>query len=197
MAEIKKTIDMVMERAARMAAASTAEIDNEEQLKAGMRLAAEYLNQPTTDLAETLAAQPPASQRDLRRGMVQTLLRNVVLPRDISLKERSSLALKGVLDLLQASGGAAVTTVCAELQQILEQYNQHKEQATKQLEDAILNQLEQQYAARGGRPGKLSPNMHPKYHDELARMLGDINSQYNQAMDQRKEIISRQMADFS
>jgi hypothetical protein len=193
MAEIKNTIDMVMERAARMAAGSSTENDNEEHVKAGMRLAAEYLNQPATDLVVTLAEKPAEIQGCLRHGMVQTLLRNVVLPRDTSLKERSSLALKGILALLQKTGGAAVTSTCAELQQILDQYNQHKEQATKQLEEAILNQLEQQYAARGTRPGKLTPTMHPKYHEELARMLGDINTQYNQAMDQRKETVSRQL----
>ena len=45
MAEIKSTMDMVMERAARMAAAGAGEDDylGEEQLKEGMRLGAAFM----------------------------------------------------------------------------------------------------------------------------------------------------------
>lgn len=190
MAEIKKTIDMVMERAARIAASNQVEEEtNEELVKTGMRLAAEYLNQPTTELGASLAAQPPNQHNDVRLGMVQTLLRNIVLPRDQGLKERSIQAINGAVNLLQETGGAVITTTCAELQQILDQYNQHKEQVTKQLEEALLNQLEQQYAVRGNRPARLTAAMHPKYHEELTRILRDLNGQYTQAMDQRKQKI--------
>ena len=193
MAEIKNTLDMVMERAARMAAASEAEEVNEDVQKEGMRLAAGFLNQPDDDLATQLAAKPAEQQTALRQGMAQTLLRNIVLPRDPALKDRSLLAIKGVLGLLQKSGGAAVTGACSELQQLLDQYSQHKEQITKQLEDMLVGQLEQQYTARGIQPpARLNAAMHPKYKDELARMLQDLNGQYNQAMDQRKQAITRQ-----
>ena len=186
---------MVMERAARMAAASTQDEESNEQLvKTGMRLAAEYLNKPESDLKASLSTQPAREQKDVLLGMVQTLLRNIVLPRDQGLKERSAQAITGVLALLQEANGAAVTSVCAELQQILEQYNQHKEQVTKQLDEALLNQLEQQYAARGGRPSRLTATMHPKYHEELTRIMRDLNGQYTQAMDQRKQTILQQIS---
>jgi len=193
MAEIKSTLDMVLARAARIAAESDAAADGgEDVIKEGMRLAAAYLNQPSGDLTAPLAGQSAAKQAALRRGMVQTLLRNIVLPRDKALKESSELAIKGILDLMTAKGGAAVTTACAELGQLLGQYGKHKEQMTQQLEDALLNQLEQQYTARGIQPpARLTAAMHPKYKDELARLLLDLNGQYGQAMDQRKEMIAR------
>jgi len=193
MAEIKSTLDMVLARAARIAVESDAEEDSgEDVVKEGMRLAAGYLNQPSGDLTAPLAGQSAAKQAALRRGMVQTLLRNIVLPRDKTLKESSELAIKGILALMTAKGGATVTTACSELGQLLGQYGKHKEQMTKQLEDALLNQLEQQYTARGIQPPtRLTAAMHPKYKDELARLLLDLNSQYGQAMDQRKEMIAR------
>ncbi|MDR3089209.1 MAG: hypothetical protein LBU39_05265 [Desulfobulbaceae bacterium] len=196
MAEIKSTLDMVLARAARIAAESDAESDSgEDTTREGMRLAAAYLNQPDGELTAHLAGQTSAKQAALRRGMAQTLLRNIVLPRDETLKGRSELAIKGILDLLTAKGGAAVTTACSELGQLLGQYGQHKEQMTRQLEDALLNQLEQQYATRGIQPpARLSAAMHPKYKDELARLLLDLNDQYGQAMDQRKEMIARLVA---
>ena len=202
MAEIKSTLDMVLARAAPIAAESDAEEDSgEDVVKEGMRLAAAYLNPtggsgvPPAPLAEALAGQSLIKQAALRRGMAQTLLRNIVLPRDEVLKERSELAIKGIIDLLAAQFGAAVTTTCAELGQLLGQYGKHKEQMTQQLEDALLHQLEQQYTGRGIQPpARLTAAMHPKYKDELARLLLDLNGQYGQAMDQRKEIITRLVA---
>ncbi len=62
MAEIKSTMDMVLERAAKMAAAAPSNVDDEDLIKKGMRLAADYLNQQETDLAQLLEAQPPRSR---------------------------------------------------------------------------------------------------------------------------------------
>ncbi|HBT96564.1 MAG TPA: hypothetical protein DEB25_02425 [Desulfobulbaceae bacterium] len=194
MAEIKSTLDMVLARAARIAAESDAQEDSgEDTVKEGMRLAAGFLNQPDGDsLAAMLSGQNTDRQAALRQGMARALLRNIVLPRDEALKERSELAIKGILDLMAEKSGAAVTGACSELGQLLDQYSKHKAQMTKQLEDLLLNQLEQQYTARGLQPpARLTAAMNPKYKDELARMLLDLNSQYDQAMDQRKEIIAR------
>jgi hypothetical protein len=188
MAEIKSTMDMVLERAARMAAEAKPEVDNEELTKTGMRLAADYLNQKETDLAQLLGAQAPQDQMSVRKGMAQTLLRNIVLPRDEQLQASGKLALQAFISL----GGESreIQTICQELTQILEQYGQHKEQTTQQLEDAIKAQLEQQQVSQGleGQP-PVNPAMHPKYREELSRMLTGLNNQYNDAMNQRKELI--------
>ena len=188
MAEIKSTMDMVMERAARMAAAAAPATDDETLVKKGMRLAADYLNGKEIDLIRELAALPPTEQGEVGKGIAQTLLRNVVLPRSKELQVSGELALRGVLAL--AGKKSEVITICRELDQILKQYGQHKEQMTQQLEDAIKGQLEQQGAARG-QAGKASinPAMHPQYREELSRMLTGLNGQYNDAMDQRKAMI--------
>jgi hypothetical protein len=120
--------------------------------------------------------------------MTQTLLRNITLPRTKELQASAELALQAVLAL--AGKKNEVITICRELEQILKQYGQHKDQMTKQLEDAIKAQLEQQSAARG-QAGKvnINPAMHPQYREELSRMLTGLNNQYNDAMDQRKTMI--------
>ena len=188
MAEIKSTMDMVMERAARMAAAAAPVAADETLVKKGMRLAADYLNKKEIDLDRELAAQPPAEQGEVRKGMAQTLLRNVVLPRSKELQVSGEMALQGLLALAGKKNEAI--TICRELDQILKQYGQHKDQMTQQLEDAIRGQLEQQAGARG-QAGKssINPAMHPQYREELQRMLTGLNNQYNDAMDQRKAMI--------
>jgi hypothetical protein len=189
MAEIKSTMEMVLERAARMAAAAAPIADDETLVKKGMRLAADFLNKKDIDLNRELAAQPIAEQGEVGKGMAQTLLRNIVLPRTKELQISGELALQGILALADKKGEA--TTICRELDQILKQYGQHKDQMTQQLEDAIKAQLEQQSAARGqgGKAAGINPAMHPQYREELQRMLTGLNNQYNDAMDQRKAMI--------
>ena len=188
MAEIKSTMEMVLERAAKLAAAAPSSIEDEDLIKTGMRLAAEYLNQQETDLSRLLEAQPPQQQIAIRKGMAQTLLRNIVLPRDAQLQASGKIALRGIL--LLGGKNSEIHSICQELDQILEQYGQHKEQMTQQLEDAIRAQLEQQQRGQGRKDqSSVNPAMHPQYREELAKMLTSLNNQYNEAMKQRKEMI--------
>jgi len=193
MAEIKSTMDLVMERMAKMTANSKPVSNDEEYEKAGMRLAADFLNGTFSDLAGELAKQPAEQQKATFKGAASILMRNITLPRDETVRERAEAALNGVMELAGALGVSAVSQTCSELQQILQQYNQHKEQVVQQLEDALRGQLEQQYAAQGVDPGQLRASMHPKYAEEMNRMQQDLNGQYLQAMDQRKDMILEQL----
>lgn len=192
MAEIKSTMEMVMERAARMVARSAGQSDSQEAERTGMRLAADYIGLGLDDLGQALAGQVPTEQMAIRKGMAQALLRNIVLPRDEALMSTSMRAMQGLLEMEQSAGD--MVAICAELKQILEQYNQHKEQVRKQLEDAVRAQMEQRLGPQG-QPGpvasrmSMDPAMHPTFQKEWARMQADLNQQYNQALDQRKELL--------
>jgi len=182
---------MVLERAARMAESAPSKADNAEQLQAGMRLAARFMNGEDLDLTAELSGVAPENRNVFRIGMAKTLLRNVVLPRDEELQHTAEKALSGIISL---DAGQQTQTICKELGQILGQYNQHKTQATQQLDDAIINQLQQQ-AMASGQPAqeKINPAMHPQYREELNRVIVGLNNQYTQAMDQRKEVILQQI----
>jgi len=193
MAEIKSTMDLVMERMAKMTANAKTVASDEDTVKAGMRLAADFLNNQLADLPAALASSPPQEQQAMYKGAVQTLLRNVVLPRDEILQKRSEDALTGVMSIAGNFGVSAISQICTELQQILQQYDKHKEQVTQQLESALKAQLEQQYGGRGVDPGKIRASMHPKYQEEMARMQQELNGQYNQAIQQRKDTILEQL----
>lgn len=190
MAEIRSTIDMVMERAARMAAESKEDTKGETAVREGMRLAAEHLQQEEGDLA-TLEKQKPEDRKAILQGMMETLLRNIVLPRDQMLLQTSMKALDAVVKIAPGD----VTAACTELQQLLSQYSQHKEQMKNQLDDAIRSQLEQKLAQQGTQLTEemsINPAMHPQYKEELERMITGLNGQYNEALDQRKALIRQQ-----
>lgn len=193
MAEIKSTMEMVLARAEKLAATAT-KADNDEFIKKGMRIAAEYLSHQDIDLNQELQNHPEKDQQDIRKGMAKALLRNIVLPRDEDLKASGSFALKAIQGL--GGNNSEIQTVCQELSQILDQYNQHKEQTTQQLEDAIRAQLEQQQIAneQAGSHENINPAMHPQYQEEMSKMLASLNGQYNDAMDQRKSVLLSQLS---
>ncbi len=186
---------MVMERAARMAAEAP-DVPADEALKEdGMRLAVSYLEGEAPDLLQLLEQQPPEKQSAIRSGMATTLLRNIILPRDETLSDQTLQSFKGLQEL---SGNAAdIMSICSELQQILEQYARHQEQVRQQFDESILNQLKMQLQQQGMQVDDdmaLSPTMHPHYKEEWARVSADLNSQYNQALDQRKQLIAQRFA---
>ncbi len=193
MAEIKSTIDLVMERLARMDLDDAPDMDEEEQAKEGMRLAAEFLREPGFDLAGALEGR--RAERPFLRGLVDALLRNVVLPRDDQQQTNARRAMEGLL----AIGGQAgdLAGACADLQNILQRYLDHRKQLRQQLEDAFagqMAQLEMAVAQETGMHTRLDPSQHPKFQEEWQRLVGELDDQYGRAVDQYKDLIRERLA---
>ena len=195
MAEIRSTLDMVMERANRMAERA-ADVDPAQAVEErGMRLVAEFMNGKHSSLSALLQNEDPAEQMAIRRGMANGLLRNIVLPRDEMLMQSSTAAINGIQEL--AGQDDEIATVCAELGQILEQYSGHKDQVKQQLGDTIRTQLAQQLQQQSGDAvdiNAIDPTMHPQYQKEWEKAKGDLNDQYSQAVAQRKEALSQRFS---
>jgi len=192
MAEIRSTMDMVMERAAKLAAEADDVSKDETLQNEGMKQAAAFLNKEGTSLTEFLQSRPAEEQMAVRSGMARTLLRNIVLPRDEGISEQSILSLSTLQEL--SGNSADIGSICSELKQILEQYGQHLEQVKQQFDESILNQLKMQLQQQGlavDDEMALNPTMHPKYQEEWSRASAELNSQYNDALDQRKTQIEQ------
>jgi hypothetical protein len=195
MAEIKSTMELVMERAARMGKASNDELQQEEVRKSGMRLAADFLDGKVDSLMATLTEQPEEQQISIRTGMTDTLLRNIFLHRDEQGKERTEKATQGIREI---SGNAGeVGSICTEMQNILGQYNQHREQLRQQLEEQIRMQYEQILAQQaGGMQGggaNVEHALEAKVNEELSKMEAELTDQYNQALEQYKGAIRERL----
>ncbi|WP_457573902.1 DUF6657 family protein [Desulfolithobacter sp.] len=194
MAEIKSTMDLVMERAARMGKASSEELQQEEARKEGMRLAADYLAGKVASLTAELEAKDPALQMIIRQGMIEGLMRNLSLPRDEIQKQRSDRAADGLVEL---SGGAGdIVAICQELGHILGQYNQHRDQLRTQLEEQVRMQYEQLMGQKGAMPSgdmKLEATLQQKFQEEWTRIENELSGQYNQALEQHKTVLKQRL----
>jgi hypothetical protein len=189
MAEIKSTLEKVLERAASMGRASQEEMQAEERMKDGMRMAADYLQGKEVDFSGVLGAAGAAALA--RKGLVQVFLRNITLPRDDE-KQRAEKAMQGLLELGKGSGDLAA--VFRDMKGILDHYQQYKKEIRRQVEDAFRKQMEQALAQQTGQKGlgmKVDPKHHPKFQEEWNRVKSDLDAQYNQVLQQHKELVAQ------
>jgi hypothetical protein len=195
MAEIKSTMDMVMERAARMAAgAGEGDYLGEERLKEGMRIGAAYMR-GEPGMGEKLAALPPEVKGVVRKGAVQSLLRNIFLARETEKQALADKAMQGLVEVGQGDG--ELLKILTEMKKILDGYRQHGEQLKEQLEAQFSQQMammEQNLAKQTGMAMKLQPSQHPKFQEEWARIQGQLNDQYGKALQQLKDLVENYLA---
>lgn len=204
MAEIKSTLELVLERAARMGTATSEEMQNDGLERQGNRQAAEFLDseaKPDT-LAGLLKKAPEAERHALRQGMFAVLLRNLFLPRDEAGQKRVDRAMQGIVAL--HGGSREVAALCKELSQITGRYGEHRKQIQNQLKEQMRMQLQQKLASEALRSGldpegeevrkasaRLDPTLDPRYAQEWGRIEAELSSQYTQGLDQYKAELSR------
>ena len=186
MAGIKSTMDLVMERAARMGKATPEEMRHEENVKKGMQSTVEFLNGVKPSLVEILADFPAGEQTSVRKGMLNSLLRNLFLPRDEDGIGRIERAIKGIVELNEATPD--IGALCRELQTIALQYGQHRQQLHDQLKEQVRMQIEQMLIRKGMQPDslKFDPTTEPQFKEQWARLEADLDGQYGQALEQFK-----------
>ncbi len=199
MAEIRSTMDLVMERAARMGKASNQDISTENSTKKGMQLAAEFLNDLTAagsqppPLMESVEQIPADEQAAIRKGMLETLMRNIFIPRDELAQARIAKALQGIIEL---SGNAPdIAAMCQELQTVTGQYTTHRDQYREQLKQQMQMQIEQVLAQKGisSEGMNIDPTMEPQFQEEWSRIEGELNGQYEQALNQYRDQLKQRL----
>jgi len=191
MAEIKSTMEMVMERAARMAAAAGEHSGDDEAVKEGMRAAAAFMNGDSLDLMAQVSGAGDQA-RAVLKGIVTVFLRNIILPRSDEQKESTDRGMAGLLAL--ADNNAELVKFFAEMKKMLDQYQGQREDMRTRLEEGFRQQMEQlegNLARQTGMAMKLSPAQHPKFQEEWQRVLDQLNGQYGQALEEHKAMVAR------
>ncbi len=190
MAEIKSTMDLVMERASRIGKASKEELELEEARKKGVQAAVDFLDAKVESMGPVIGELDSALQVKARQGAGESIMRNIFLPRDAAQKERAERAVQGLAEL--GGGSAEVMAMCREIVSVLAGYQQHREQLRDQLEEQIRMQYEQMLAQQQGMQAegvKIDPTRQPKFLEEWGRIEAELNSQYQNALDQMKDQI--------
>jgi len=192
MTEIKSTLEKVLERAASMGRASQEEMQAEELVKDGMRMAAEYLQGNAVDFSGVIEAT--GASAPVKKGVVQVFLRNITLPKDDD-KQRAERAMQGLLELARGSGDLA--SVFRDMKGILDHYRKHQKEVRQQVEDAFRQQMEHALVQQTGQKGlgmKMDPRLHPKFQEEWSKVKSDLDGQYNKVLQQHKQLVAQRFS---
>ncbi|MEN8257273.1 MAG: DUF6657 family protein [Thermodesulfobacteriota bacterium] len=193
MAEIRSTMEMVLERAARLEAEAGESLNKEEKSQEGMRLAAQYMRGEEVDFPGMLA-RPAEELTLLVQGALSALLRNIILPRE---EDDQATAGQAMMGMLQLGHDPQLQAVVDEMKKILSQYLQHKQQLRGQIEEQFVQQmgmLEESMAHQTGAQVKLEPSQHPKFAEEWQKVMVQLNEKYGNALDQHKTYIQQLLA---
>ncbi len=189
MGEIKSTLEIALEKAARLGKASKEELRQEELVREGRRLAAKFLNEKDFPLAEALAKIPSEDRPLVIRGAVDTLVRNIVFPRD----QYALNDIRRVLDGLELIFAAfpQVKQLTAEIYKLLSLYLEQQKQIYEQFKHQFKGQmaeveeaLKQQY----GEQIKVDIEMQPQFQEEWRKIKGQLEEQYRRQLDYLKNL---------
>jgi len=194
MAEIRSTLEIALEKADRLGKAKKEELEQERWQEEGKRIAARFLHDELKNLREKIGEIPPGSMKQAIDGATDVLVRNIVLPRDPSQWDTIKRAINGIIEIK----GSPITQVTDRIMEILRMYeqtaNQYKQQLKMQFQakiSGLKEALAQQYGEHVA--SNLDVESIPEFQQEWSKYRGEIESQFNQQLDQMKDYI-RNMA---
>ena len=192
--EIKSTLEIVLEKVEKLGKASKEELRREELIKEGRRLAAKFLNEKDFSLLKALATIKPEDKPLILRGMVDTLVRNIVFPRDehaIAEIERALLGLEQVF-----AAFPQVKQLTAEIKKLLHLFYQQQKQIYEQFKQqfkAQFSEVEEALKEQYGEQIKVDIEMQPKFQEEWRKIKGQLEEQYRQQLDYLKGLFYKML----
>ncbi len=191
MAEIKSALELALEKAESYGKASPEEMAAAQYQEQGRHLAVKFLK-GEGDLEVELKNLAPEAQEAALLAIKEVFLRNIGLPRDEELDERLDRALAGLL--LVAGNQNNMARLQAELQQLLQQFLQFRNNAMQQLKVRFsqnLGQMQRAMEAKTGQRVHLEAEHLPQFQEEWRRFLGSLQDQFEPMLDQLKERMLR------
>ncbi|MEZ0328572.1 MAG: hypothetical protein ABWK15_03265 [Dissulfuribacterales bacterium] len=179
MAEIKSSLEIALEKAAKMGRATQEEMDMERWLAQGRKLGAKYMNAEITELAESLKGIAPQALPSVLAGISDIFLRNIHLPRDKSQHDNIKRACSGLLQIK----GSVIQQYVTYIDQLITQYEQVKNQYLQQLKAQMemkLGSMKQAMAQQYGMAAASSLNveMLPEFQKEWSEISRELDSQF-------------------
>jgi hypothetical protein len=187
LAEIKSALELALEKAEQYGKASAEEMAAVQSQEQGSGLAVQFLK-GEGDLAADLKNLSPQAQPAVKAAIKEVFLRNIGLPRENDLDPRQDRALEGLV--LVAENPNNMARLQTELEQILQQFLQIRQNAMQQLKgrfaggvEQVQRAMEAQYRQRVN----LDAEHLPQFQEEWRRFLGQLNDQFEPVLEGLKD----------
>jgi len=190
MSEMKSAYERAMERAEKIGDASPDELMRLEAAPKGNQMAARFMKEPVLDLdAELNKYKGSGIRKQVIDGALEIFLRYLALPSATSPREVTNRAKQGILVL--KDNKKLVEQVFSQLDNMLNLYEQARQQAFNQLKQAFEQQAGRQVrgtgAQVGSQAGRADVTAQPQFRDEWSRKLGELNRQYERALEEQRQ----------
>jgi len=187
MSEIKSALELALERTADVKSDKSL-IEANETKKVGMKLAGRLIDSPDMDVRGELNKLEKEKRQWAREGFISVLTSHISLPTQETDLQRLRAVTKGLEAV--ARDRSAVVTVMEQVEQLLQQYLDNKNQLVESLRQQFeprLRQQEQEIAQQTGTRVKLDPANDPEFAKALSQNMQRLQSQYNQVIEQARD----------
>ena len=188
MDRIKTAYEMALERFKQREEVPQAEMDRMEYEPAGKTIAAFFLREKNYDIMGELSKYPKQFQGYVLVGIEKTLLNNLLLPKDKKTIDENLRAMQGLLLIKKDKG--SVKELLGQLEKLFKYYEQVYAQTYSQFKQQFAEQLSPSIKAMEKKTGqkiKADPEKQPGFREEWNKVVGHLNAQYEQVLDEQKE----------
>jgi len=193
MGDIKSALELAMEKAEKLGAATDDERLKWKYVPEGEQLAARYLRQNLNLVAE-LSHYEESVIRYIKEGAADILIRNINLPKGELARRNNKRAMEGLKTL--KSDKVGVENIYSKMRSIFNHYIEQGEQQRKQVYqrlkvefDAKVQQaIKQQLGSAVGI--KIDVERQPQFQEEWRKLQTQLDSQYIKLLDEYKQELS-------
>ncbi len=183
MGEIRSALEIALEKADRLGKISKEELEQQKWSDEGKKIAASYIQGKIDNLQEALSKLQGSDVAAVLDGVMDVLLRNVMLPRDTMQWDSINRALKGLAEVK----GSSAAQVIPQIEQLLRTYEQTRDQYRQQFKE----QINQRMGGAQGMYGMEADEMQAlaALEQEWTKISSQINDQFEQQLAPMKEYL--------
>ena len=189
MGEIKSALEIALEKTESVKGDKESLLAHEKR-QDGKKIASKFLMEPDTPISsvkDSLKSYSKKEEQWVKEGILETIMSNLSLPTKKADLDRLP-RLQEVLHLF-IKDKKQVSYIIDQVKQFFNQYLENRDHIQQSLEEQFaprMREKEQQLAQQLGTEVQLSPESDPEFAEYLRKNFGQLDEQYQQALDQVK-----------
>jgi len=183
MGEIRSALEIALEKADRLGKIDKEELEKQKWSDEGKKIAASYIQSQVDSLQEAISKLEGSDVAAVLDGVMDVLLRNVMLPRDAMQWDTINRALKGLVEVK----GSSAAQVIPQIEQLLKTYEQTRDQYHQQFKEQLNQRLGGAQGMYGMDPNEMQALA--QLEQEWTKISSQINEQFEQQLQPMKEYL--------
>jgi len=183
MGEIRSALEIALEKADKLGKINKEEVEQQRWADEGKKIAAYYIQGKVDSLENALSELEGCNMNAVLDGVLDVLLRNVMLPRDAMQWDTINRALKGLAEIK----GSSAAQVVPQIEQLLRTYEQTRDQYRQQFKEQVNQRMGGAQGMYDMDPGEMQALA--ALEQEWTKISSQINEQFEQQLMPMKEYL--------